>query len=518
MLPPLNPHEFNYKEYLSKKGIYQQFFTSQNDFKLLKQQSFSLVGLSPKIRNTIQQALKKHYFSSDEFSVINALLLGQRQEISNELKNSYINAGVIHILAISGLHIGILLAIFSWLLKPLEKLKNGLLLKTLLLVFLLWSFAFIAGLSASVVRAVTMFSFVAIGLSFKKKRIIEHSLIASMFLLLLVKPLFLFDVGFQLSYLAVFGIVWIQPLLYQLFKPKMKVLNFLWNLTTVSVAAQIGILPISLYYFNQFPSLFLLSNLVIIPIIGGILSGGILVASLAVLGILPQFLADFYGFIISLLNSFVRFVSKQEDFLFKQISMSFLVMICCYACIVFAYQFFIRRKPKQLIYFLSSVVLLQSVALFEKQQRNSKQEFIVFHKNKNSIFGNRFGTSLKLFSNLDSIAISQQKLIQNYTLNEQTTVKLASKKVNIHQFKNENILVIDSLGVYDISIKNPIIVLQQSPKVNLFRVIEKLNPKKIIADGSNFKSYINRWKNTCTQTKTQFYHTRQNGAFILLND
>lgn len=513
--PPMNPHQFNYKKYLSKKQIYQQVFVTKNQLKLLEKTSFSLVGISANVRRHIQQKLKKHHFSTDEFAVINALILGQRQDISKKIIDDYTNAGVIHILAISGLHIGILLWILSRFFQPLEKLKNGKVLKATLLVLLLWSFAFIAGLSASVVRAVTMFSFVSIGEAVKRKQPVEHSLISSMFILLLVKPTFLFNVGFQLSYLAVFGIVWFQPLLYKIWKPKLKVLNFFWNLLTVSVAAQIGILPLSLFYFHQFPGLFLVSNFVIIPVLGGILVGGIFIVITALLNVLPQFLADFYGKIISILNSFVELVSHQEGFLFQQIPMSFLAMLGWYFSILVGYQFLIRRKRKSLVYFLISVILLQTVYLFEKYQQITKKEFLVFHKNKKSVVGNRLGNTLHLFSNLDSLTIHQQKIIENYKIEKGIAIKNSSKIGNVFQFKNETILVVDSLGVYNISIKNPIVLLRQSPKINLHRLILQLHPKTIIADGSNFKSYIYRWKETCIQKKTPFYYTGKNGAYVI---
>ena len=154
---------------------------------------------------------------------------------------------------------------------------------------LLWCFALIAGMSASVVRAVTMFSFVAVGLSFKRRKTILFSLISSAFLLLLVKPMFLFDVGFQLSYLAVFGIVWVQPKLANLFNCKYWFFRKVWSMCSVSIAAQMGVLPLSLYYFHQFPGLFFLSNVLIIPFLGAILMGGILVIILALSNMLPPF-------------------------------------------------------------------------------------------------------------------------------------------------------------------------------------------------------------------------------------
>ncbi|WP_375241144.1 ComEC/Rec2 family competence protein, partial [Polaribacter sp.] len=315
LIPPLNPYQFNYKSYLAKQGIYHQIFIEKEQYQISNLVETSVAGFAEKIRNNIITSLEKRSFSNDELAVIKALLLGQRQDISKSLLTDYQNAGAIHILAVSGLHVGILLLILTFILRPIDRFKNGKYIKAIGIIVFLWMFAFIAGLSASVVRAVTMFSFVAIGQSFQKKTLIEFSLITSMLFLLLVKPMFLFDVGFQLSYLAVFGIIWVQPKLDSLYVPKYYLDKKIWQLLTVSIAAQVGILPLSIYYFQQFPGLFMLSNIVIIPFLGIILVAGIVVIILSVLNILPQFLADFYGIIISLMNSFVRFISRQEQFL-----------------------------------------------------------------------------------------------------------------------------------------------------------------------------------------------------------
>ncbi|WBX70786.1 ComEC/Rec2 family competence protein [Tenacibaculum retecalamus] len=475
----------------------------------------SFYGLSAQFRNKIQTSLKKYSFNKEELSVINALLLGQRQDISKNLLESYINAGAVHILAISGLHIGIILLVLSSLFKPLERLKHGLTIKTVLIVILLWMFAFIAGLSASVVRAVTMFTFIAVGASFKKKRIVEYSLISSMFFLLLIKPLFLFDVGFQLSYLAVFGIIWVQPLLYKLWKPKLWLLDKIWSLLTVSVAAQVGILPISLYYFHQFPGLFIISNILIIPFLGGILIGGILVILLALLNLLPQFFVDIYGFVISLMNKIVDWVSNQEGFLWQEISMSFYEMIGWYFLIAFAYQFIIIKKTTQLLFLLASIVILQTVFIFEKRNRHQKQEIIVFNKSRKNLVGIRNGKQLHVFHNMDSLKIITDKAIKDYRINETVKSYSTNKTPNYFKFNTDKILIVDSLGTYNIAVKNPIVILQHSPKINLTRLIKTLKPKKIIADGSNYRSYINRWELTCKKQKTPFHHTGQNGAYII---
>jgi competence protein ComEC len=513
---PLNPHQFNYKNYLVKQGIQQQLFLVNEQFKRIGSQGFSLQGISAKFRNLVQESLKKHDFKPDELAVVNALLLGQRQDISKQLIADYSSAGAIHILAVSGLHVGIILLILNWLFKPLERLNKGRFIKTVLVVLFLWMFAFVAGLSASVVRAVTMFTFLAIGLSFRRKNIIEFSLITSMFFLLIVKPMFLFDVGFQLSYLAVFGIIWVQPILYKFWNPKLKIVDKFWQLLTVSFAAQAGILPLSLYYFHQFPGLFWMSNLIIIPFLGAILIGGIVIIFLSLIGFLPQFLATIFGFVIAQMNNFVRWISLQEQFLFKDISLSFLMMIAYYISIIFLVRFLMDSSLKKMIYFLISIVIFQSVFVFETYQNKSKTGFIVFHKSRSSVLGIRTGKDFLVYHNLDSLDIKKLNLITSYKIGENVHQHFKTQETAIFKFKNEHILLIDSLGVYQLNkLINPIIVLQYSPKINLERLIITMQPKQIIADGSNFKSYVSRWKIVCEKEKIPFYYTGKNGAYMM---
>ena len=511
-----NPHQFNYKAYLEKQGIYQQVYTEKKQFLKLTTSDFSLVGLSSQFRNYIEESLQKHAFKKDELGVIKALLLGQRQDVSKELITDYQQAGAIHILAVSGLHVGVILWLLTFLFKPLEKLKSGRFLKTFCIVLLLWMFAFIAGLSASVVRAVTMFTFLAVGLTFRRKNVIAFSLITSMFFLLIIKPMFLFDVGFQLSYLAVFGIIWVQPKLAEICKPKLKIINFFWKLFTVSIAAQLGILPLSIYYFQQFPGLFLLSNFVIIPCLMSILIGGILVIILSLLNFLPDFFVVIYGKVISWMNGFIRWISQQEDFLFKEISISFLMMTSCYVLIVFGVRFFLDKTPKKLSYFLMIILVLQTLFLVEFKDNKHQKELIIFHKTRHSIIGKRIGSKLYLQHNLDSLSYKNDYSVKSYRIAEDIININQTNFKNCINFSDKNILLIDSLGIYNIrGLQKPIVVLQHSPKINLERLIKILNPAKIIADGSNYKSYVRYWKLRCKKEDIPFYNTKENGAFIL---
>lgn len=514
--PPLNPHQFDYKSYLARQGIHRQVYLKSDEFFEIETET-TFLGWISQLRSNIQQSLKKEGFSDDEFGVMNALLLGQRQEVSKELIDDYSNAGAIHILAISGLHVGIILLLLSYFFKPLELIKKGHLFKLLFIVLFLWFFALLAGISASVVRAVTMFTAVAIGQSVQRKNSVVYSLILSIFVLLLIKPMFLFDVGFQLSYLAVFGIVTIQPKLSSLWQPKRILIDKIWQLTTVSLAAQLSVLPLSLFYFHQFPGLFLLSNLVIVPFLGIILIGGIVMILLSVMSILPEFLIDVYGGIISLMNAFIRFVSKQEEFLFSRISFSFWMLIASYILIVFGFQYFERKSALRLKLFLVSILVFQSVLFYEKYDSQSKKEVLLFHKNQHSMIGIREGERLLTSHSLDSIAYQLDWNLASYSIGEK--VKLVGGKTpnGYFEFHNQQFLIIDSLGIYQLKeLKEPIVILQHSPKINLNRLIDSIKPKQIVADGSNYKSLIQRWKETCDERGMPFWFTGEKGAYLVV--
>lgn len=512
---PLNPHQFNYKNYLQKEYIYHQLTIPDNK-KLFKvsTQDHTLFGYASILRERINKNLKQYNFKDEELSIINALLLGQRQDISKDIYNNYAQAGVIHILAVSGLHVGIILLILNFLFKPIERLKHGKSIKIIFIVILLWSFAIIAGLSASVTRAVTMFSIVVIGINLKRPTNIYNTLAISMLFLLLINPMFLFNVGFQLSYLAVFAIVTLQPMLYKLWKPKLKVIDYLWQVFTVTLAAQFGVISVSLYYFHQFPGLFFVSNVVIVPVLGFILGFGIFVIILSLLNILPSILADLYGSIISLMSSFVSWIAQQESFLFKNISFNIVHVIISYLLITVIVISLKKKTYKSVIAVLITLLFCQSLLILEKHQ-SSTNKFIVFHKSRFSIIGKKHDRQLVLHHNLNSTQLKNEKSIVNFKIGENIVKTKIDSIQSIYKLKNKNLLVLDSLGIYNVrSFKADIILLRNSPKINLKRLIDSINPELIISDGSNYKSYQERWSKTCKAQKTPFHQTSKKGAYV----
>lgn len=510
--PPLNPHQFSYKAYLEKLGIYHQMGLQPNSYYKTKNPSTTLFGIAANARDHIIDKLKIDNFGHEELAVIQALLLGQRTEISKETYDNYKNAGAVHILALSGLHIGILLLVLQFLLRPLDYLPHGKKLSLLLTVLLLWGFAFLAGLSASIVRACTMFSFIAYALYLNRPSNTFNILALSMFFILLfINPNLLFQVGFQMSYAAVLAIVWIYPLLQKFWYPKSKPIRYVWQLLSVSVAAQLGVLPISLFYFHQFPGLFFISNLLIVPALGFILGTGILVIILSLINQLPQGLAWFYNEVISYMNAIVAWVAQQEDFIFQHISFNSIQLLLSYMLIAGLLFLLTKLNFKRLVFFLISLFFLQGYTLFKIYESTQKSEILVLHQTKNTILVDRNGSEARVYT-FDSTTV--HNTIIDMKIGERIDTVYHDTISNSYLVQGKPFLILDSLGIYPPEKQEQLVLLTHSPKLNLDRFITTTNPIQIIADGSNYLSYIKRWKATCKKRKIPFHYTGEKGFYV----
>jgi len=375
-----NPYEFDYQSYLARRKIYRQVYLAEEDWKIAKTPSeFSLVTLAERTRLNLMNIYQAQNFRDNELQVLSALTLGYKRGLDPETKRIFASAGAMHILAVSGLHVGIIFLVFNLLLGFLKKQKAGRLFYVLLVIPALWSFAFIAGLSPSVMRAATMFSFMVIGQNIKRPSNTYNTLAASAFLLLLLNPNNLFEAGFQLSYSAVFGIVFLQPRLVKLFHFKYKVPQYFWELLTVSVAAQIATFPATAFYFNQFPAYFWLSNLLVIPAVIILIP---LAFSLLVFHWIPV-LATIISFLIKIsLNFVIQFLSFIEELPFSvaEFSLSVAELVFLIGIVLFIF-LFIETQSK--MYFkgaLISVLLISGTSLAIKASNLFRKEIIVYNQ------------------------------------------------------------------------------------------------------------------------------------------
>ncbi|WP_343487985.1 ComEC/Rec2 family competence protein [Allomuricauda sp. d1] len=508
--PPLNPHQFDYRDYLQKKGIYHQIRIGAAQYLHIENPSRTVFGLAYEFREQLISRLRQYDFGDDELSIIQALLLGKRSDISEETYNNYRNAGAVHILAVSGLHVGILLLILQFLLKPLERLPKGRTLKLLAIIALLWSFAFVAGLSPSIIRAVTMFSFLAYALHLNRPTNTFNILALSMFFILLVKPLLLFQVGFQMSYAAVFAIVWIYPKLQRFWHPKSWPVRKVWQLLSVSLAAQLGVLPISLFYFHQFPALFFISNLVVVPFLGIVLGGGLLVLLLAMVNLLPDFLVAGYNFLIGLMNGIIEWVAQQEAFVFRNISFDGMQLLLGYLLIISLVFTLQRPKFKNLAFLLVGIIAFQGWTLFTKWNTAQSVQLILGHQTANTILMHQNGSTLTIMASQNEKA---NRMITNYKVGEHIKTIQQKPLQNSYRWKKASIVVLGSTGILPPKKQVDYLLLTQSSKINLERVLDSIQPKTILADGSNYQSYVARWKATCSKRKLSFHYTGEKGAY-----
>jgi competence protein ComEC len=477
----------------------------------IPQSPTTITGYAETIREALNIRLQELPFKPIERAFIKALLLGQRQDISSDVYEAYAKAGAVHILAVSGLHIGILLLILQFILKPILYFGQGKFVRLLIILCVLWSFAVIAGLSPSVVRAVTMFSLFAIVRGLKRSSNSLNTLAVSAFILLLVRPGFCFDVGFQLSYAAVASIIIVKPILDSWWIFKNRIANWFLDLLKVSIAAQIGVLPLSLFYFHQFPGLFFVTNMVVIPCLMVILGLG--VVTLILVGVYqpPEFLVHTLAWFIQSMNRFVEWVASKESFLFDQISFDVTALVISYL-ILFLLSIFYHKKTFKNLMVLGICILSFQVFVKQLPALTSKNSFVIFHKTRHSVFGLQSNQHLEIHHDLDSI--SKLRILEDYKIGADIKTQSTDSIQHLYKIDNKLLLVVDSLGVYTIkSIKPQWVLLRQSPKINLNRLIDSLQPELIIWDGSNYRTYQERWKLTCEAKKIPFHQTSEKGAF-----
>ena len=511
---PLNPGQFNYSKYMESLGIHHQTQFKNQAILMRSVGSRTLRGQAERFRNYLLKKLNHISLGANERAIIQALVLGQKKDLNKELYRSYTDAGAAHILAVSGLHVGMIYFILKFLLSFLNKVKYGIVIKSVLLIFCLWLFAFVTGLSPSVTRAVTMFTIFSFAETINRESNTMNTLFLSFLILILINPLWLFHVGFQLSYLAVFSIILTQPKLRRYYRPRGNIDGFFWNIFTVSIGAQLGVLPLSLYYFHQFPGLFFITNLVVLPFIGILLGGGILLLILSTANLLPEQYVMTYNILILKLNEFIKWVASQDFFVLRNIHFSEGNTLTAYLLLMALILFWHKITYKNVLFLLITLSVFIGWSIWEKIE-SSQSALIIFHKRKKSLIAHKNNKQFTLYTNDAHSNFQTSYPIANYLVNGNINDYCTQTIPKVFKFRNTKVLIIDSLGVYSKSFHKSIVVLTENSKVHLEHLINTICPKLIIADGSNYGSYVARWKNTCLQKKLPFHHTGTKGAYII---
>jgi competence protein ComEC len=291
--PPLNPGEFDYRQYLAYRQVYHQQYIHPDQYAVVDTVPPNvLVALSMQLAEKLDGVFREYIKAKREYAIASALVLGIKDDVDSDTKQAYSSTGTSHIMAVSGLQVGLLYLALTWLLQKLFGRVPGFRLWSALLgLTVIWGYAFVTGLSASVLRATVMFTFLIIGRAWGRQSSIFNTLAVAAFFLLLWSPFLVADVGFQLSFLAVLSIVYIQPRIARWLEVKEYFyarqrhwqskagqwiwraigwfLDKVWQAVALSLAAQVATFALGLYYFHQFPFSFLFSNLVAVPISSG---------------------------------------------------------------------------------------------------------------------------------------------------------------------------------------------------------------------------------------------------------
>ena len=479
-----------------------------------------------KTRNRLTNIYISAGMSGEELDILKAILLGDDDTLDPELKASYSSAGVSHILCVSGMHVGVIFMIINFLLKPLDFFRRSRILKTILVMLIVWLYAHITGLAPSVTRSATMFTFVAIGQLLRRNTNVFHSLFASMFILLIVNPLLLFEVGFQLSYLAVAGIVLFQPKLSALYTCRTRIGNYFWELVTVSVAAQIGTFPISIYYFAKFPNYFLLSNLSVITLSFVVIVTGISLLPLSLIPVIARHASWVLTKEISIMNCIIRFIEQLPHSVTENIDYHVIQAILLYAVIGCVCLLLYRRSRKTFWTTCTLFTLFCVSFAVRKVQLAGETGFIAYHVRKISAMGFQCQGSMVLFS--DSIRNDKSDLyrynISNYARKHHLKVVVVPidtsdfdtpflcKRGNFIRFNGKNYFILNKKQKNMVRNKNDglsvdCMLLRQNPKIAPDEIMLKLPFREVVADGSNSAYYVEKWRSFCVEKGIPFHYT-----------
>ena len=365
-----NPYGFNYPRFLKRKGISATAFVPAEHWTQLDDTPpFSVINAAMRSRDKILSIYRDLNITGDEFSVLASLTLGYREELSPDLRQSYTAAGVVHVLAVSGMHVGVIFLVMSYLLGFMDKKRGSRIAKSLLIIALLWFYAFVTGLPPSAIRATFMLTFVILSKVFSSNAQTYNNVFAAAFFMLLYNPYFLFDIGFQFSYLAVLGIVYYQPKFALHFRNKYA--KAAWSLLAVSLAAQLTTTPISLYYFNYFPNYFWISNVVVVPAISWIIYLAFALVFTSPIPFLNELVATATTWTIRIINEFIFFIQRLPYAVTENVWVDGWQLITVYAAIVLFTIAAVYRHGKSLVVGLGLVAVLFSVNAYTQHQTNT---------------------------------------------------------------------------------------------------------------------------------------------------
>ncbi|MDF1694620.1 MAG: ComEC/Rec2 family competence protein [Saprospiraceae bacterium] len=540
-----NPMAFNYKDYLKFKGIERQVFLKEKSHHLVFKKKNSVFTITDQIRNWALGIFNKRLKNKDHLAVASAMVLGYREYLSKELYNTFSETGAVHVLAVSGLHVGIICMIFIALFNRWR--NDGPLYKSIqfvVLLFVVWSYALITGGSPAVLRAAVMFTFLLIGRLWFRGANIYNILAFSALCLLIYNPYLLFQLSFQLSYLALISILFFQPIIERWWDTKHWIFTRLWQLTTVSIAAQILVFPISIYYFHSFPSYFILSGIAAVFLATFILVMGLMVLAFDSVLLIGDWCADLYCLLINLFVSIITSIQNLPFHSFDQIYFSQQSLITLYLGLGFI-MFLINVKPRSYkdklytkvkririakVVILSCIIfLLVNNLAFSKRVRNN-QKLIVYDIFKGSLIDVFIENtvysmqSTELDSKKVSYAASSYRIYNGSKHFEELSlldsIQQSSLKVidtATLLFKNRYIVFMDKLDLVHgvIPCFSDILLVTNGTTQLPYDFLKVHTAVKVVLDNSLDYSVRNKWIKECKNRGISIHDIRKDGVFII---
>jgi len=539
--PPQNPGAFDYHKYMANNNVYHQVYLNNFSWKLLESpHGFSFYRTAHAVSKKFVTILNDNGLKGQEFAVASALILGQNDMLDNETRQAYAGSGVTHILSVSGLHVGVIFIIISFLLGFMKKDGWQLYTKTFLILLTIWAYALLTGMSPPVLRSAAMFTFISFGNASKRNVHIINSLAVSALFLLLIDPLMISNIGFQLSYLAIIGIVFINKPIADLLNPKNKIASEIWGLIAVSLAAQIATAPLTLLYFHQFPTYFIPANLIAIPLSFLAIYSGVAVLATSAIPVISNFLGLLTNYLLFALNYSVGFIEQLPYSVLKITSVTQKEMILLYLMLLsILLMFFYMRKA--LLYIPLALALVLSVSFSYTEIIRQRQHKIIFYSTgKQSAVGFINGKEQIVLA--DSLLIKDVKAVKfqldgarslygistvnAFALDTITAyyqhipeeITILQSKGNNFLFHGKRMVIIDSIpnvrGTCT-KLKVDYLVIRNNPKLRITDLQQFYQPECVIIDGTNSFYKTEKWMAEFKKAGLKVYSVRNSGAYIV---
>ena len=524
-----NPGGFDYKRYSLFQGITHQVYLKQDEFEILSTTNKNLVQqFLNKSRTKVLSILRKNIKGEKELGLAEALLIGYKDDLDKTLVQSYSNTGVVHVIAISGLHLGLIYWLLILLFKPLQKRKiNSVAIGWLRPIFILtglWLFSLLAGAQPSVLRSAVMFTCIVLGDSFARRSSIYNTLALSALLLLCTNPYWLWDVGFQLSYAAVLSIVIFMQPIYNLFYTKNKILDLILKLNAVTIAAQILTVPLSIYHFHQFPNYFLLTNFLAVPLSSLIVLGEILLCVVSFIPVIAIFIGKILSLLIWIMNSYIERIEILPFSLLDGLQISILQTILLFG-VAAGFGFWLMEKSKAgLKYALAALfgfVVLRTISFI---QADNRQQLIVYNVPQKRAIDLIDGRKYFFVGDSDLLA---DDFIRNFHIKPSRVLHRIEPAINFENYQQpENLIIYNSKKIMTLSetkyfsplgekIPVDLLLISGNPKLYFNKLAETFSIKQVVFDGSCPTWKINYWKKDCDSLHIPYHDVSEKGAFVM---